>query len=279
MPDPVPLYVALAAVLANRMEEGDPLWLMIVGGSSRGKTEILVGMSALEYVRTMGSLSEAALLSGTPKKDQEKTAKGGILRELPATGGVLLVKDFGAILSMPRERRASVLQALREIYDGRYTRDVGTSGALKLEWAGRLGFIAGATGELDRAHAVISALGERWLTLRLGDDTAQSSARAALRHSATARMREELRSVVGGYLGAIEPPLLEPPNVQDEDMLAALAELAATARSPVLRDTYRDREIELVPQSEGPGRIVRQFHKLMTCLEAMGLGARDVREV
>jgi primase-like protein len=188
MPDPVPLYVALAAVLANRMEEGDPLWLMIVGGSSRGKTEILVGLSGLKSVRTMGSLSEAALLSGTPKKDQAKDAKGGLLHELPKTGGVLLVKDFGAILSMPRERRASVLQALREIYDGRYTRDVGTSGALKLEWEGRLGFIAGATGKLDRAHAVISALGERWLTLRLGDDTARSSARAALRHSATARM-------------------------------------------------------------------------------------------
>jgi hypothetical protein len=38
----------------------------------------------------------------------------------------------------------------------------------------------------------------------------------------------------------------------------------------VIRDRH-SREVELVPQSEGPARFARQLHKLALCLQAIGL--------
>jgi hypothetical protein len=274
-PDPVPLYVLLAVVLANRMEQGEPVWLVLVAGSSRGKTELLAATGALPYVRVVGELTPASLLSGTPAKERAKKARGGLLREIPTEGAILCVKDLGAILAMPNERRASTLQALRDVYDGLYTRDVGAGGGEHLEWKGRVGLVAGATGELDRHHAVIAVLGERWITLRLHAGKSREMATAALRRHDTQAMRAELADKVGGYLGSVEPPELVDLDADDEELVASLATFAVLARSPVIRDRHT-REIELVPQSEGPGRLARQLHKLALCLRAIGLSTGEV---
>jgi hypothetical protein len=278
LPDPTPLQVALATVIANRMDEGDPVWLVFVGASSRGKTELLGSLTGLDYVRVIGDLTPAALLSGTPARERAKTARGGLLREIPARGAILLVKDLGAVLAMPQERRISVLQALREVFDGRYTRDVGAGGGDHLEWQGRVGLIAGATGDLDRHHAVIGALGERWITLRLPAGGTREMARAALRRDDTGTMRAELADVVGKYLATVHPPDLHPLEDEERERLVALSSLATLARSPVVRDG-RTREIELVPQSEGPARFARQLHKLALGLYALSLPRERVHAV
>jgi hypothetical protein len=276
LPDPAPLHVVLAAVIANRMEKGEPVWLVILGGSSRGKTELLMPLDGLEGVRVTGALTPASLLSGTPPNETAKGATGGILREL-GTQGLLVVKDFGAILSLPHETRSQVLQALRDLYDGRYTRDVGAGGGKKLEWSGRLGLLAGATSALDQAHAVLSALGERWLTLRLAPGGEEEQARLALRASDTATMRVELHEAVASFLSHVGVPELRPVSPEEGDLIAALAILACFARSPVERDP-RTRELLLVHQPEGPARMTRQLHKLLVCLEAIGADASAVVE-
>lgn len=47
---------------------------------------------------------------------------------------MLVIKDFTTILSMDRNVRAEVMAALREVYDGRYQRNVGTDGGKTLTW-------------------------------------------------------------------------------------------------------------------------------------------------
>jgi prepilin-type processing-associated H-X9-DG protein len=275
-PDPTPIWVVLAAEVANRIEEGDPVWLMLIAGSSRGKTELLAALAGLRHVRFVGAMTEAALLSGTPHRERKQDARGGLLREIPSRGALLVVKDMGAILSMQSDRRASVLQALRDVYDGRYVRDVGTGGGERLEWTGRVGLIGGATGELDRHHAVLSALGERWVTLRLGDETAAAIGHASLRDFRTATMRDQLSQVTARYLAALNPPEMRALDQADEDLLVDVATLATTARSAVIRERY-SREIELVPQTEAPARLARQLHKLLLSLDAIGLDHGDAR--
>jgi hypothetical protein len=44
---------------------------------------------------------------------------------------------------MSRELRASLLAALREIYDGAWTRHLGTDGGRKISWSGKLAFLGG----------------------------------------------------------------------------------------------------------------------------------------
>jgi hypothetical protein len=68
LPDAGPLYAVLAAVAANRLE-GPPVWLGLVGSPSSGKSEILQALAPLSYVHYAATLTEASLLSGTPKKE------------------------------------------------------------------------------------------------------------------------------------------------------------------------------------------------------------------
>jgi hypothetical protein len=278
LPDARPLQAIIATAIANRMDEGDPVWTVIIAGSSRGKTEIVTPLDVLPEVFVTGKLTEASLLSGTSRKERAKNARGGLLREI-GDRGTLVVKDLGAILSLHRDSRAEVLQALRDVYDGLYTRDVGSDGGQRLRWEGNLGFIAAGTTAVDSAHAVVSMLGERWLTIRLPEGDDDEVAYSALRRSGTAEMREKLRTAVSSFVEHIDPPQLVRLEPEDEGLLVALSSLACRARSPVDRDPYSSREIVLVHDSEGPARLVQQLHKLYCSLSAMGMPAPAVRDL
>ena len=81
------------------------MWVVIVAGSSRGKTELLLALDDVPGVRVVGAITVAGLLSGTARKDRSKNASGGVLVEI-GEQGVLVVKDLGAILSLHRDTRA-----------------------------------------------------------------------------------------------------------------------------------------------------------------------------
>jgi hypothetical protein len=87
----------------------------------------------LPFIEPTATLTVPSLLSGTPKRQRDKTAKGGLLRKLGAFG-ILVLKDFGSILSMHPEAKAEVLQALREVFDGAWTRHLGSDGGRTLSW-------------------------------------------------------------------------------------------------------------------------------------------------
>ncbi len=80
---------------------------------------------------------------------------------------MLVVKDVTSILAMNRDVRASVLAALREVYDGRWERNVGTDGGRSLTWTGRITVIGAVTTAYDTAHGVIAAMGDRFTLVRV----------------------------------------------------------------------------------------------------------------
>ncbi len=270
MPDPGLVYAVCAGIAANRVEAFDPLWVIYVGPAGCGKTETLAANSRLPGVHVVGTLTEASLLSGTPRKDTATDATGGLLREI-GESGTLILKDFGSILSMHRDARAAVLAALRELFDGSWTRLVGVDGGRRLHWEGRLGLLAGATSALDQHHGVMSQLGERFLLYRVEVSDASAQARSSLAHHGRERgMRQELSEAVAGLFAGLN--LTDPPPLDEADTnrLIALATLVARTRSPVIRDAYR-REIELVPDSEAPGRIVGALGRMLTGLRLIGV--------
>jgi IclR helix-turn-helix domain len=172
---------------------------------------------------------------------------------------------------MHRDARAAVLAALRELFDGSWTRLVGVDGGRRLHWEGRLGLLAGATSVLDQHHGVMAQLGERFLIYRVDVTDPAAQAHSSLAHHGRERlMRHELSAAVAGLFAGLE--LAEPPplTAADTERLVALATLVARARSPVVRDPYR-RELELVPDSEAPGRIVGALARLLTGLRLIGV--------
>ena len=88
-------------------------------------------------------LTEAALLSGTSKKERAEHATGGILREI-GERGTLVLKDFTSVLEMHHDTRASLLRA-----PGSVRRPLGPAsrhdGGQDISWRGKLGVVAATT--------------------------------------------------------------------------------------------------------------------------------------
>ena len=109
---------AIAAAASERLP-GDSLWLLIVAGPGGAKTETVQSLVGAGAHVTSTIASEGALLSATPRRERNKKATGGLLRKI-GDRGVLVIKDVTSVLSADRNTRASVLAAIREIYDGRW---------------------------------------------------------------------------------------------------------------------------------------------------------------
>jgi DNA-binding MarR family transcriptional regulator len=276
LPDPGALLAVLGAVAANHLE-GDPVWLLLVGPPGGGKSELLASLVTLPGVHPTATLTEAALLSGTPRHERDADAKGGLLRSI-GDFGLIVCKDFGSILSMNRDARAQVLAALREVYDGSWTRHVGTNGGKTLHWSGKVGLIAGCTPTIDRHHAVMGAMGERFALFRLPEVDGDEQASRALAHAGReAEMRRALAAAVSGFLSrALDPP--HPLGEEERTALISFATLAVRARSAVERDSY-SREIELIPDPEAPTRLIVVLERLLDGLDVIGVPRPDAWRV
>ncbi len=270
LPDPGALLTILAAALSN-LGAGDPVWLLVVGPPGGGKTEPLRALTGLPGIHEAATLTEPALLSGTPKRERPDGAKGGLLREIGDLG-IIVCKDFGSVLSMHREARAAVLAALREIYDGSWTRHLGTDGGRTLHWAGKVGLIAACTPAIDSHHAVMGSMGERFVLYRLPEIDGDEQARRALAHIGhEAQMRTELAAAVADVLaGADRDRLVDQSSEEDKERLVTIATLAVRCRSAVERDAY-SRDIELIPASEAPARLALVLLRLRNGLAALGV--------
>ncbi len=170
-----------------------------------------------------------------------------------------------------------MLAALREVYDGDWTRHVGTDGGRTLHWSGKVGLVAGCTPTIDRHSAVMGAMGERFVLLRLPHVDAHEQGRRALAHAGSeTKMRTELGEAVAS-LFAHQDTAPEPVE-RDAERLVSLAALVVRCRSAVERDGYT-REVELIPESEAPTRLVVVLDRLLAGLRSLGVDAKTAWRV
>ena len=267
--DPSSVYAVAATLVANRAP-GDPVWLLLVCAPSTGKTEVLSAAQGLSWVIPAAKVTEASLLSGTSRREKVSTATGGLLRQV-GDFGVLLIKDFTSVLAQNKDARAEAMAALREVYDGDWHRPVGTDGGKVLTWRGKCGLIGGVTPALDQYGQVTSALGDRFVLLRMPDADVDAFGLAALHHGDHERdMRRELSDALAGLVEHADIRRVNVPRLErDQHRLIALAAYTARARTPVVRDGYRQ-DILYLPQVEGPGRLVKAYARFLGGLEAIG---------
>jgi hypothetical protein len=98
-----------------------------------------------------------------------------------------VIKDVTSVLSADRNVRGGVLAALREVYDGRWERNVGSDGGQTLTWVGRIVIVGAVTTAWDTAHAVVAAMGDRFVLIRIDSDNGRKgSGRRAIRNTGQA---------------------------------------------------------------------------------------------
>jgi len=272
------LDAMLATAAVERFGDGsDTVWLLLISGPGNAKTETVQALDGIGAIVTSCISSEAALLSATPKRERAKSATGGLLRKL-GTHGVLVIKDVTSILSMNRDLRARVLAALREIYDGRWYREVGTDGGQTIPWQGRIAVIGAVTTAWDTAHGVISTMGDRFLLVRLDSTKGrQRAGRQAIGNTGEEPiMRAELAAAVAGVLGGMDT---EPVTITDTetDVLLAAADLVTLARTGVEYD-YRGDVID-AHAPEMPTRFAKQLAQIVRGAVALGMDRGDALQL
>jgi hypothetical protein len=277
MPDPDQLYATMG-VMAGNCIEGDPVWLMLVGPASSGKTTMLECLTELDGVRVTGKIkTEASLLSGVGKKDRDDDATGGLLREI-GEAGALVFMDFTSILSIPKDQLLSLLGAFREIYDGRYGREIGADGGKKLHWKGHAALLGGCTPVIDRHATVIGEMGDRAIFFRypLSDGyreglTSLNDESKAESKILRARLVRETFDQCG--LALQRKTARRELTLQERNRIMLLAQFGGKARTSVPRDFKR--EIDDIPVSEVPVRLGNELAQFFLGAEKLGLAEED----
>jgi hypothetical protein len=266
------IHAALAAAAVNGLD-GDPVWVLIVGGPGNAKTETVsaLGDSGAYIVSTIAS--EGALLSGTSMGERSSDATGGLLRTI-GSSGVLVLKDFTSILSLPPSARPSVLAALREIYDGRWTRTLGADGGRSLDWSGRVAVIGAVTTVWDSAHTAVSAMGDRFVLLRLDSshNRIAGGRQAVANTGSETQMRRELGAAVKVVLDGVDTNAICLDHPESDALLAA-ADLVTLARTAVERD--RQGNVTYAHAAEMPTRFVKQLTQIVRGAVAIGMDRAD----
>jgi len=251
------LDAVLAATAAGLHLPGDAANLLIVGGPSSAKTETLSPLEAAGVLVTSTIASEGALLSGTSAKERGSAATGGLLRRL-GDNGILAIKDVTSILSMNRDSQSSVLAALREVSDGYWQRNLGVDGGTSLTWKGRCTVLGAVTTVWDQHYAVVAAMGDRFLLVRMRTDDYEATARQAVANAgAEVAMRTELREAVGGLLQHVPGPRETDPG---PSFLAGVATLVTWARTAVIMDSKGN--VLDAHAREAPARLTKQLLQL-----------------
>jgi len=285
LPDPGPVIVVLAAVVANLLQ-GDPTWLILVGAPSSGKTELLNMLLDLADVHEISETTRAGLLSGSAVADGDTEATGGVLEQIarsPHRYGLLLFKDFTTTLSTAAESRGEILALLREVFDGRVSRSLGTKGGRIFKWRNcKAGALAACTGVIDTVD--MGLMGDRPMYYRYPDatpDDSRTAARMAMGNSGRERdMRAVLAAKVAAYVAGLDldrteaPPSLSP---EETDDIIDLATLAVKARSSVIY--RRNGEVSLVPVPEEPPRLAAQLCRMAGVMARLGVDAVERRRL
>jgi hypothetical protein len=205
--------------------------------------------------------STAALLSGTPKRERAKDATGGLLRRR-GPDGLMVFKDVTSILSLNPGMRSEIMAALREVYDGCWSREVGVDGGRVLEWGGRIGVVGAVTTAWDRAHAAVASMGDRFVLVRM-DSTQHrfaSGERAIDNTGGEKAMRQELSELVAKVIDGA-PEAATKLAVDERERILRAADLVTRARTAVDFD-YRGDVIDC-HALEAPTRFAKQLAQVV----------------
>lgn len=264
MPDRGAILVALAGVVAN-YAPGDVVWPLLVGPPGCGKSEIVTALTSAPDVRALSSLTPQTLLSGFESRNGKPAS---LLLEI-GEFGILAFKDLTTVLTMHREARGQIIGQLREVADGKTEKSFGNG--LRIEWAGKLGLIAGVTPIIDEQHNFLAVMGERFLLWRLPEvSRADVTRRALASRGREPALRDRIRATVGDFLERFRGcgPLALPDRFTEP--LVGLSDIVTRARSGVARDGY-SRELLYMPEPEAPTRFAKQLAQLAAAALAIGV--------
>ena len=260
----------LAAQMITHKLTNDPAWAVIVGASGAGKSEFINMLSKCNNTYPISTLTSHTFISGAKRGTGETSLLLKIEDEQGKHSGIITFKDLTSLLSENKDDRSVIMAQLREIYDGKYSKQFGTGE--KVEWAGKITVVAGATYAIHSLRQSYTAMGERFVFYNLIAPDRKEAARRTMNNQAQGDMmarRDNLSDLMRQYIEVfIKIPEKIPPIPHElQEEVLDLAELATRARSETERN-WRSPQMEIT-EVHPPEMPTRFAGVLMTYLLAL----------
>lgn len=266
--------VSLAAVIATRLKIGDPVWLVIIGPSSGGKSQILrpLALTDPKFLHRVDDLTENTFLSGMKVKKDETSPS--LLHRIGAKG-MIVVSDLTVIFSKNKESRATILSQFRMLYDGEMTKFSGNN-AEPLHWKGYVGVVAGSTPSIYSHFEEVSDMGERFLYYRMKEYDGYKATKLSLDRKLFGKgLDEKLSEIYDEYVKGVVKSVVDGDNdvekmlIEDDvkDRIIRIATLAEAIRC--VSHTDWDRTIDRIPVPAMPMRVALQLTAIAKALMVM----------
>lgn len=274
--------IALATMIANRRRLSSPIWLLIIGASSSGKSQLLrpLSLSDPKFIYRMDDLTENALLSGrNPNPDNSLLHKIGKL-------GMLVISDLTVLFSKSSETRNTILAQFRMVFDGEMVKYSGSgSGKNKSDdddgykvdysvWKGFVGILAGSTPTVYRHFEEVAEMGERFIYYRMKDYDEHKALKIAMNRklNEAKKIDAQIAGYYREYIKGIFEKLnkMEVPDIssQHKERIADIAIFAESLRTPVFYDKY-EKDVTRIPVTAFPMRVALQLLSLARALSIM----------
>jgi len=286
MEDSSIIDVALASILCTSLSIGKPIWLVIIGKSSGGKTQILtpLAMTNEAFIHSVDDITGNTFLSGA------KVGVGKSASFLDRVGkrGIIVISDLTVLFSKEATERAIILGALRVISDGKYQKYVGNN-PKPLVWKGDLGMLAGSTPALYPSFEEFSGMGERFLYFRMREFDAEKATMLAMEQEIYG---EELNIILSGYYKEYITSIIEYKTNNEVDLtlsedvnkrIIKIAILAEKIRTTAHTDWQK--VVDRLPIPAMPMRIAKMLRSLAKTLllmrkfEKVEFGIEDMKIV
>jgi len=250
MKDTGVIRAVLATVVGNLIDpKTPPIWLILLAGSSSGKTIMLNLLNKLEnYIMPVDTLTTNTFASGL-KRDEETS----LLHK--ANRKILIFKDLTVLTTMNEEGQREIMGQFRAIYDGSFNKKTGNNA--DIDWKGKIGVLGAGTIAVQMKMRQYAQNGERFLNYIIDiADPREITMRAMMNQKKLALEEERLAIFVAKFvnqiLNAAKNKSGEIPQEIMEEM-ADVADFCTLARSPVIMNKKNVAIVDYVPEREvGP---------------------------
>ena len=265
------IRIALASIIATRLKLGDPVWLLLIGPSSSGKSQILrpLALTDKKFIHRIDDMTENTLLSGMKVKKGKQEIS--VLKRIGSMG-MIVISDFTVIFSKSSEIKTSILSQLRMVYDGEMIKYSGTKSE-PIKWAGYLGILAGSTPSIYTHFEEVADMGERFIYYRMKPyDIEKATRRSLSRTLLNKELDEKLSELYEQYIREsilnIGDQVIPGISLETYERIVNIAMFASILRTPTHYDRYA-KTVDKVPIPEMPMRVALQLSALARGLSVM----------
>ena len=256
------LYTIAATKLSHKLD-GDPIWLMIIGASSGGKSEYLRAFTQENEIK-IDDLTQNTFVSGYKSKDTEHIPH--FAESL--SNRIWYIYDLSILMSKNSEERSRILSDMRMIYDGHILKKFGNKITADVQIPNNT-HICGTTPVIDNTMLEDQMLGTRFITYRIPKSNRHAMMDIIDRnHDRVDLMRESLKLAVKEYESTIDMVEYELDGLDNQN-LQLLSNMTTLLRTAVSYD--KQGEPSNLAYPEEPGRLYKQMKKLYTAYRMIGL--------